>query len=126
MCRSVPQITCVPLSVPIVACGQVSVPSITCGGPSVVDGCPSTPGGCFDPADPGRVIVDPGRVPDPGRVVVDPGRVTPGGVGGPGIPRVFRPLADGDDTEEMSDQFEEPEVPEEGYFEYDDSWFDAD
>jgi subtilisin family serine protease len=69
-------ITCQPT---VVDCP--SVPAVTCGGPSVVDACPSTPGGCtFDP--------------------------------GP----IFRPR-----TERA-----EPELPKEGYYEYDDGWFDAD
>ena len=141
--RSVARISCNPsvvtacVSQPRITCGggRVSVPAITCGGPSVVDGCPSTPGGCPDP---GRFVpVDPGRV-----VPVDPGGIAnPGGFRG-GIPGGFRPIADSDDglegltadeveyltqlAEAEAEAFEAPEVPEEGYFEYDDAWFDAD
>lgn len=83
----------------VVGCGPVQT-SLRC--PSVVDGCPSTPGGC----DPFTIVVNPGFPGVINPVPVNPGafdpRLTPGGL----------PIQSEDD------------LPEGGYWEYDDGWFD--
>lgn len=135
--RSVPLVTCLRVSVvrtacggpsvvtlcqsvPTITCTTASVPAITCTGPSVVDGCPSTPGGCFDPG----TVVNPGPlVVNPGAVVVNRGVVNPGAVM-PVDPGRFRPVFE-DDAEEAFDPMDGLEVPEQGFFEYDESWFDG-
>jgi hypothetical protein len=80
--------------------------------PSAVDDCPSAPAGCFDPGSP----IDP---------VVQPG----GGF------RPFRPEDMGwegeqdwsscdADAEAMGHETHEIKLPPEGYFEYDENWFE--
>ena len=111
------------------------VPSAV-GCPSLVDGCPSTPGGC----DPRTIVIDPGRV------VINPGTITPPvrvpGAGGVGTP-VIGPMSPEMEAlaaeiarqvwESLSSAWSTspPEsspaqLPEQGYFEYDESWFDGD
>jgi len=96
---------------------------------SVVDGCPSTPGGCFDPG----TVFDPDPRFDP-RVPQDP-RVRAGGGFQPFRPEDMglegnedgMPLDHQDvdhDAGQMSQEPPEVELPPEGFFEYDDSWFD--
>jgi subtilisin family serine protease len=118
---------------------QLSVVS-TC--PSLVDGCPSTPAGC----DPRTIVIIPGVI-NPGVInpgVINPGVVNPGVIVDPvvnvgrlsGVQRLSpeaQVVAD-----EVARQLWEaisqaavetgsgPEMPSEGYFEYDDSWFDDD
>jgi subtilisin family serine protease len=125
---SVPLATCVQVSVPQHTCPQISVPASTCPQvsmvrcPSLADGCPSTPGGCVpDPT----VIRDPGTViRDPGTLVRDPRFAGPGRrseQGDEAEPR--EPLADW--AEPAADE-PVPELPPEGYYEYDERWFDGD
>lgn len=125
-CVSVPAVTC---TRPSVAVACVSVPVNTCGVtsvacpsrigcPSVVDGCPSTPAGCTTTQ---SVVCGPG-----GGVVVRPEPL-----GGVVVPRpepvmpvmpVPAPLPEGwTRTEEAG----APAVPAQGYFEYDERWFDT-
>ncbi len=136
-CISVPAGSCRPsvittcVSVPVTSCRSVlnpciSVPVATCGTtsrlqcPSVVDACPSTPGGCVQ-----SVACGPGGVLTPGG-----GVVTPGGVAGPGRPSetlgmALAPLPEGW-TQPSEAATQQPQVPEKGYFDYDEHWFDDD
>lgn len=75
--------------------------------PSVVDGCPSTPGGC----DPFTIVVNPGF---PG--VVNPGTFNPGTFN----PGAFDPRLTPGGPPTQSEE----DLPEGGYWEYDDGWFD--
>ncbi len=75
--------------------------------PSVVDGCPSTPGGC----DPYTIVVNPGLT-----VVVNPGTFNPGTFN----PGTFDPRLTPGGLPIQS----EDDLPEGGYWEYDDGWFD--
>jgi hypothetical protein len=116
---------CAP-SVPITTCpvASVATPCVTmvrC--PSAIDGCPSTPGGCgvtvvINP-DP-TVVINPGTGITPA-TPLDPGTLGPlmrPGVGplvGPGLGGFVQSGQDGRPA---------PEVPPQGYFDYDDSWFD--
>lgn len=119
-------------NLPSVAAACPSRSPIGCGGPSVVDGCPSTPRGCFNPTRPVR----PGRPLGP--TPVGPGTVTPA--------RDFAQDEQADHShdddaamaaineemaayeaaleQELVAAMDGVEVPEEGYFDYDDSWFD--
>lgn len=103
---------------------------------SAIDACPSTPGGC----DPRTIVINPGTV------VINPGKIT-GGAPLAGGGAIGRP-AIGPMTPEMEAlaaeiarqvweslrgtwSVDQPEVgtsqlPAEGFYEYDDSWFDAD
>lgn len=103
-----------------------SVPALTCGGPSVVDGCPSTPAACLDPT---RLPRDP-RFGDPN--LPDPG---PGGrlgglqsgaeEAGGFVPYEEEAFLTPEDVEEaIAQAYAEEDVPEKGYFDYDESWFD--
>ncbi|MBA4044988.1 MAG: hypothetical protein C0471_11295 [Erythrobacter sp.] len=74
--------------------------------PSVVDGCPSTPGGC----DPFTVVINPGLT------VVNPGPFNPGTFN----PGTFDPRLTPGGLPIQSDA----DLPEGGYWEYDDGWFD--
>jgi hypothetical protein len=117
---SVPVTACMHVSVPIQTCPQISVPATTCPGvsavrcPSVADGCPSTPGGC---------LIDPVVIRDPGTITGDPGPLVRGrrpeeGDGGePQEPPADRRAPATDHV---------PELPPEGYYEYDERWFDGD
>lgn len=136
---SVPQTSCQVVSVPAVTCAVVSVPQITCiqpsvpvgcqvpsvvGGcfsqvacPSVVDGCPSTPGGCGFPSvacgvpsvacGPGGPVGFPSESPRTADPDAGTGPASPSGGRGPG-----------------GGQAATPAVPAQGYFDYDESWFD--
>ncbi len=88
----------------VLGCPQPTLPG-GCGGPSVVDGCPSTPGGC----NPGTVVINPGRP------VLDPGN----------IPRL-NPRLRGLPGDGTGMDWSGGQPPEQGYFEYDESWFDPD
>lgn len=108
-------------SVPIVTCGgfaSVATPCQTIPAcPSAVDACPSAPGGCrFDPLDP-RVVVNPAAV-----VPLEPRLAQPaGGFGG------FEAGGEWVEAAEVqASQPQQPELPPEGYFEYQDAWFDED
>ena len=99
----------------------------------MVDDCPSAPGGCFDPGRFTRTPVDP-------RVVADPA-VNPNIRGVPRVPGFGQSEMEDDGgfvpyeedfyhTEEeieaaVAEAYSEIEVPDQGYFDYDDSWFDA-
>lgn len=135
-CRrlSVPAVTCRRVSVPAVTCGRLSVPVVTCGGPSVIDGCPSTPRGCFDPGHLPGVPLDPravdpsGASPEFGGLGEDADTPTPQVAGAGG----FAPYDEGlyytpEEVEEaVAQAYSEAEPPEKGYFDYDESWFDPD
>lgn len=98
------------------------------GCPSLVDGCPSTPGGC----DPRTVVINPGTiVTNPGTTNTPPMRPT-----SPEMEALAAEIAR-QVWENLSVAWtsEQPEaaaetihevIPEQGYFEYDDSWFDYD
>lgn len=123
---------------------QLQTRTALCGGPSIIDGCPSTPGGC-----------DPWTVINPGVTVVQPGGpvvgpvVNPGGFGmdveamamaaaeeaywaalqammGPamGAESDGLPTTEGDASGAASGAA--GQLPEAGYYEYDESWFDPD
>jgi subtilisin family serine protease len=129
-CRSVVQVDCLQVSVPVVTCPQRSVPQVTCpqvsvpaaacprvsvvACPSLADGCPSTPGGC---------IPDPTVIRDPGPVIREPVVREP----------VVRPPAYAAEGQEPLEGWtasatwqQAPELPPEGYYEYDERWFDGD
>jgi subtilisin family serine protease len=105
--------------------------------PSLVDGCPSTPGGC----DLRTVVINPGTV------VTNPGTTNTPSLNMPGFRAIgtapFSQLSP--EMEALAAEIarqvwetlsvawtsEQPEaaaetIPEQGYFEYDDSWFDYD
>ena len=73
----------------------------------MVDGCPSTPGGC----DPYTIVVNPALT-----VVVNPGTFNPGTFN----PGTFDPRLTPGGLPIQSDA----DLPEGGYWEYDDGWFD--
>ena len=109
-----PSQTATGCGIPSVAAGCLTVARC----PSVIDGCPSAPGGC----DPFTVVINPGGpVFDPG--VFNPGGFNPGGFN-PG------PEAEGwydwDESAYMGGEYGEAagELPEAGFYEYDDGWFD--
>ena len=139
-CPSVIQVSCpsdigrgCAQSVPITTCpvASVATPCVTmvrC--PSAIDGCPSTPGGCgvtvvINP-DPTVVVnPDPTVVVNPGAgglpvTPLDPGRLGPlmrpgGALAGPMLGGFVQSGPEGRPA---------PEVPPQGYFDYDNSWFD--
>jgi subtilisin family serine protease len=130
-CNSVPIVTCpqpsvltVCVSVPVTTCGVTSV-AVNClsrvGCPSVVDGCPSTPAGCTVQSiacGVQSVACGPGG---PGPVgPVAGGRLAPGA--GAGVPER---LPEGWGVP-AAEAVAKPEVPKQGYFDYDESWFDDD
>jgi subtilisin family serine protease len=147
LCQSVPQVTCqqsvinVCVSVPRTTCPVVSVaaacPSLAAACPSVIDGCPSTPGGCVQSVACGLQSVACGvqsvacAVQS---VACGVQSVACGGLGGlgGGITRPGeagrsqgRPLPEGWD-ESQSPAQPRPGLPAQGYFDYDENWFDKD
>jgi subtilisin family serine protease len=115
ICQSVPITTC-----PIASVATPCQTFPAC--PSAIDACPSAPGGCqFEPRDPRVIVVNP-AVATP----LDPRIAQPGG--GFTNPQ-FRSGNFGFEADEGvgagdPGQPQQPELPPEGYFEYDDSWFD--
>jgi subtilisin family serine protease len=129
LCPSVPRAACLEPSaltlcpsVPIGSCGIASIatscPSrFAC--PSVVDACPSTPAGCtFQSLACGvqSVACGVGWQPFGARAMPSEGEAARAGEP--------EPLPEGWAMPE--EEAAQPEVPEEGYFEYDESWFDED
>jgi subtilisin family serine protease len=125
-CVSVPRVSCLQpsvvtqcRSVPVVSCGVTSL-AVAClsrvACPSVVDACPSAPGGCNFQS----LACAPG--PLPGNPT---GRVggTLGGVSGRPSLLQPTPLPEGWDDPGQTEAAQ-PEVPPQGYFDYDESWFD--
>jgi hypothetical protein len=127
-------LTCQPQTSPLTCQPQTS--PLSCG-PSVVDGCPSTPGGC----DPMTVVINPGW---PGGGVRFPvaqplGPIGPQGAyeydhAGEQAALIAAHTAYWDTLHavmearaaETAGARAEASVPEEGYYEYDESWFDDD
>jgi subtilisin family serine protease len=105
-------------SVPVVTCGTTSL-AVACPSrlacPSVIDGCPSTPGGCI----PGGPVVNPGGP------VVNPGGIRPV-AGGAETEPTAQPLPEGWVLAQAAESSTppQPEVPAQGYFDYDENWFD--
>lgn len=100
-------------SVPTITCGATPSLPVTCGGPSIVDGCPSTPGGCGV-----TTVINPGHT-----VVVNPGVISPGVINSGAIqPGAINTGALGAGDLHASDWADQ--LPPEGYFEYDEGWFD--
>jgi subtilisin family serine protease len=100
-CPSAIATTCVSHAVcpskPVVTCGGSPSALVICGGPSIVDGCPSAPGGCGP-----TTVINPGHT-----VVVQPARSGDSG---------------GEYELHASDWADQ--LPAQGYFEYDEGWFD--
>jgi hypothetical protein len=105
--------------------------------PSVVDGCPSTPGGCqvsvtgcnvsvagCTPT----VVITPTVVvgPTTGPVLTRPTGTVTGPVVSPTLPGTVTRIGaiTQAEAEETGTPAQQPELPPEGYFEYDDTWFD--
>jgi subtilisin family serine protease len=104
-CPSVPATTC-----PVVSVAMACPSRLAC--PSVVDGCPSTPGGCdIRSVTCGGAVVNPG-----GGLRGVPGEEQPSA---PALPEGWTPAPVVDATPMSS-----PAVPAQGYFDYDESWFD--
>ncbi|MCU0890168.1 MAG: S8 family peptidase [Sandarakinorhabdus sp.] len=141
--RTLPAL-CSPNTSPL-SCLQRTFPAM-CGGPSIVDGCPSTPGGC----DPFTVVVNP-TVTVINPTIVQPGGPIAGPIAGPGgfgmdveqvaqaaaataywsaLQAMMGPMMG--DASQAAGQAGEGEaasgagLPAEGYYEYDESWFDPD
>lgn len=106
LCQSLPA-NCGPSVVTV--CNSVVCPSqAIC--PSAVDGCPSTPGGC-------------------GFQSVACGGVQSLACGGGGFPGpVVRPINDSGESDDGwgDGTWPQPKLPPEGFFEYDEGWFDED
>ncbi len=110
--------------------------------PSVVDGCPSTPGGCHtDPGGFRRTVIDPGRFrPFNGQFAgqeMSSSHENADGLTEADISALEMESYDDYDYEVESGHYEDlndqlfaeieesqSPVPEKGYFDYDDSWFD--
>lgn len=98
--------------------------------PSAVDGCPSTPGGCqvsIAGCAPTVTVITPTVVVTSTTrpVVARPTGTVTGPVVSPTLPGTVArpgPITQGEDGEEQ--QAPRPDQPPEGYFEYDESWFD--
>ncbi len=134
-CVSVPRVTCIEPSticpsVPVATCGTVSVTAacasrIAC--PSVVDGCPSTPAGCTVQSlicGPQSLVCGPQSV----ACGVQSIACNPGGGFNPvvrGQEGGAEPLPDGWIVE-IHEAPQQPATPEQGFFDYDEGWFDDD
>jgi subtilisin family serine protease len=93
------------------------------GCPSAVDGCPSTPGGCqvsVAGCTPTVTVINPTVVAGP--VVVRPTGTATGPVAPPTLPGTAGRI--GAVTQSEGEEAGKPELPPEGYFEYDEGWFD--
>lgn len=98
---------------PALTCGVTPSSPVACGGPSIVDGCPSTPGGCGV-----TTVINPGRT-----VVVNPGTVNPGMLN-PGVINAGTVNAGHLRVGEFHAADWADQLPPEGYFEYNEGWFD--
>lgn len=100
------------------------------GCPSAVDGCPSTPGGCnvsVAGCTPTVTVINPTVVVGPatGPVVTRPTGTATGPVVSPTLPGTVTRIGAITQAEgQQGAQAPKPELPPEGYFEYDDNWFD--
>jgi subtilisin family serine protease len=138
LCPSVPRATCGVVSVPRISCLEPSVVAGTCPvvsavrlgcggpisraagcGPSVIDGCPSTPAACnFNSVICGGGVLN---------------SVVCGGPGLPGLPgrigggRIGRALPEGwGEAAGGAPEAAPPTLPQQGFFDYDEGWFDDD
>lgn len=120
-CVSVPRVTCnqpsalVICAEPSLATVCVSVPRATCGPPisnarcpSVIDGCPSTPAAC--------TLASVAACLPGGPIVVRPHEGEAEQAGAEPLPAAWMVEAGAAPTQ--------PAVPEQGFFDYDESWFD--
>jgi len=128
-CPQTTPLTCQILTNPInclqqttpVTCLQQSV-RVFCGGPSVVDGCPSTPGGCH----PGTFVTNPGRLglqpsnflPEVEQAALAAAETAYWAT----LQAMMGPMMDPGSAEAGS--YNAAELTEGGYFEYDESWFE--
>lgn len=105
--------------------------------PSLVDGCPSTPGGCdYRTAviNPGTVVTNPGTINTPSlnipsNRVIDTPSINPlspemEALAAEIARQIWETLSEAWTSEQLEPAAEI--IPELGYFEYDDSWFDYD
>jgi subtilisin family serine protease len=135
-CRTIPILTCQRSviacpSVPVLTCGVASATLIcptVAACPSAIDACPSAPGGCtFQSVACGTQslacgVGTPGGIRGPGIPVVGPGGTDDLG-GGPEESWPGEPLPEAWDE---GSELPQPELPEQGFFDYDESWFDED
>ena len=132
-CPSVIPVTCVQSvvtvcqSVPIQNCNIQSVPGTICNIQSVVDGCPSVPRGCFNSGT-GRPFSG-DKVDDNGQLVgFQPFEYTEGSAQqhqSRDNPEESLPIPTTEDGAGSDSLWQDIDLPEEGYFEYDDAWFDT-